>query len=254
MFRIDPASRFALRLRRWRSRLGIAAPRVAVRTEHPLHWRAVAVVVLTGLALAMAGWIYNAGLRFAGFHSEDSEQELAELRAQVQQLSRDLEQATSVASSSDSRLRIESTAHERLAAQIKALEAENSRLKADLAMFENLAGSDSGAPGLEISRVQVFREGPAGEYRFRLLIAQRGGEKEFRGVLRLTVLAMRNNQSVLIEIPERNDENSAQYAVVVRRFGRHEGVFKLDPGLQVRRVDARLLEGGVVKASGSAAL
>lgn len=251
MFGFEPASRFALILRRWRNRMGIAAPRVAIRTELPWHWRALSVVFLAGGSLALAGWIYDAGLRFAGFHSESSAQEVADLRGRVQQLSDELEQASKIANSSDSRLKIESTAQDRLAAQIKSLEEENTRLKADLAMFENLAGSEDGPPGLEISRLQIIPEGERGAYRFRLLIAQKGSvkDREFKGRLQLAVTLLQGAQTAIIELPGKGEVNPAQYSTIVRRFGRMEGVFRIPEAASIQRVEARLMEGQVIKAT-----
>ena len=250
MLGLDPTSRFALKLRRWRSRLGISAPRVAIRTELPWHWRALSVVVLAACSLALAGWIYNAGLRFAGFHIETSAQELTELRERVKQLSDELEQSNKIANASGSRLMIESTAQERLASQIKSLEEENTLLKADLAMFENLAGNDQGPPGLEISRLQVVPEGAGGQHRYRLLIAQRGDvrDREFKGHLQLTVTLAQGTQTVIMDLPDKAEANPAKYLVSVRRFGRMEGVFRIPEAARIQRVEARLLEGSVVKA------
>jgi hypothetical protein len=57
MFRPFASSRLALTLRRLRGRFGISAPRVAIRTHLPWYWRALAIVVLSGVSLALAGWI-----------------------------------------------------------------------------------------------------------------------------------------------------------------------------------------------------
>jgi hypothetical protein len=256
MFGFDPASRLAVSLRRWRGRIGISAPRLAIKTELPWHWRALSMVFLGGCSLALAGWIYDSGSRFAGFHMESSSQELAGLRDQVEQLRKELEQATKIASSSDSRLKIESTAQDRLVDQLKSLEEENIRLKADLAMFENLAGNEQGPPGLEISRLQLHQEGDKGQYRFRLLIAQKGlaRDKEFKGNLQLTVSALQGSQVIVLNLPSKGELNPGQYSVLVRRFGRVEGVFRVPSGVSIQRVEARVLESGVVKAASSITL
>lgn len=253
MFGLDPTSRFALKLRRWRSRIGIAAPRVAVKSEVPLHWRVLSVLILVGCSLALAGWIYTSGLRFAGFHIESSAQELTELRNQVQQLRDELERTSKIADSSDSRLKIESTAHDRLATQIKSLEEENTRLKADLAMFENLAGNDQGPPGLEIARLQVMPEGERGQYRFRVLVAQKGASRDFKGSLQLVVRLVQGSQTAIMELPGKSG-NPTQYLMSIRRFGRVEGLFRIPDGASIAHVEARLLENGVVKASNSVSL
>ena len=253
MFRLDPTSRLALSLRRWRSRIGISAPRVTIRTQIPWHWRVLAVAFLGACALVLAGWIYDAGRRFAGFHSESSAQELTDLRERVGHLSKELEQATKIASSSDSRLTIESTAQNRLVAQIKSLEEENIRLKSDLAMFENLVSNDRGPPGLEISRLQLHSEGGAGDYRFRLFIVQKGGasDREFKGNLQLTVFLTQDGRQVVVNLPAKDEINLSQYSVVARRFGRLDGIFHVPAKARIQRVDARVLESGVIKATTS---
>ncbi len=254
MFGADPTARIALMLRRWRSRIGISAPRVTVRTQLPWHWRALSVIFLAACSLALAGWIYDAGLRFAGFHSQSSANELALLRDQVQKLTTELELANKKANSSDSRLTIESTAQDRLAVQIRSLEEENIRLKADLAVFENLAGNDQGPPSLEISRLQMIPEGNDGRYRFRLLIGQRGGarDREFKGNLQLTVTAIREGQAVNFEFPGKGETNLGQYSVTVRRFGRVEGLIRIPDNLRIQSVVARVLEAGQLRSTSMA--
>lgn len=241
-------------LRRLRSRFGISAPKVAVRTHVPWYWRAVSVILLAGASLALAGWIYDAGRQFAGFHQGASEQELAAMRERTARLEADLDAARKVANSSESRLRIESTSQERLARQIASLEEENVRLKADLATFESLAGGQPGS-GLAISRLQIL---PAGEgnYRFRLLLAQTGEkkDKEFNGMIQLVAIVQRGKDTAMIQIPGGNDPAAGNFQVSFRHFRRVEGSFKVAADARIQRVEARLVQDGVVKASQSVSL
>jgi len=255
MFGSFASSRLALNLRRLRSRFGISAPRVLVRTHLPWYWRALAVVVLSGASLALAGWIYDAGQRFAGFHQGASEHEIAGMRERMAQLETDLEAARKVANASESRLRIESTAQERLTAQIRALEEENTRLKSDLATFESLAGEQVGNSGLAISRLQILPVG-GGEYRYRLLVAQTGEkkEKEFNGMIQLVATVQRGKDTAMIQFPAAGDPAASQYQVRFRYFRRLEGTFKLAAEARIQRVEVRLIQDGAVKASQSVAL
>jgi hypothetical protein len=257
MFRFDPTSRIALILRRLRSHTGITAPRVAIKTELPWHWRAFSVIALLLLALLGAAWIYATGLSFAGFHIVSSTQELAELREQVRVLSAERDEASKVANASDSRLMIEATTHERLSNQIKRLEDENARLKADLVMLEKLAGGDDRGPaGLEISRLQVFPDGASGQFRYRMLVAQKGGARgrDFKGGLQLQASLFREGRPVNMTFPEANEPRPEQFVVSIRRFGRLEGVFNVPEGAKLRSIEARLIESGNVQASATAAL
>ena len=255
MFRPFTSSRLALTLRRLRGRFGISAPRVAIRTHLPWYWRALAIVVLSGVSLALAGWIYDAGRRFSGFHQVASEHEIAEMRERLARQESELEGARKVANSSESRLRIESTAQERLAAQIRALEEENTRLKADLATFESLAGDQAGKSGLAISRLQIV-PGGGGQYRYRLLLAQTGDkkDKEFNGMIQFVATVQQGQETVMMQFPAAGDPAAGQYQVNFRHFRRMEGTFKVAAEARVLRVEARLVQDGAVKASQSLVL
>lgn len=242
-------------LRRLRGRFGISAPRVAVRTHLPWYWRALSVIVLAGASLALAGWIYDAGQRFAGFNQGATEQEIAGMRERLVQLESEIDNARKVANASESRLRIESTSQEQLAGQIRLLEEENSRLKADLATFESLAGGQAGVSGLAISRLQILPAGN-GEYRYRLLLAQTGDkkDKEFNGTIQLIATVQRDQETVMMQFPAAGEPASSKYQVSFRYFRRIEGVFKVAAEMRVLRVEVRLMQDGAVKASQSVAL
>lgn len=255
MFGSFSSSRLALTLRRLRGRFGISAPRVAVRTHLPWYWRALSVVVLAGTSLALAGWIYDAGQRFAGFQQGASEHEIANMRERIAQLESELEAARTVANASESRLRIESTSQEQLSRQIRTLEDENTSLKSDLATFESLAGGPAGDPGLAISRLQIL-PGGGGQYRYRLLVAQTGDkkDKEFNGTIQLIATVQRGKETVMMQFPGAGDPAAGQYQVNFRYFRRLEGTFKVAADARIQRVEARLVQNGVVKASQSVAL
>jgi hypothetical protein len=244
-----------LTLRRLRGRFGISAPRVAVRTHLPWHWRALSVVVLSGVSLALAGWIYSAGQSLAGFHQGASETEIAGMKERIAQLESELERTRKVANVSESRLRIESTSQEQLAVQLKTLEEENTRLKSDLATFESLAGEQVGESGLAISRLQIL-PGSGGQYRYRLLLAQTGTkkDKEFKGMLQLMATVQRGKETAIMQFPAVGDPAASAYQVNFRYFRRLEGTFKVAADARVERVEVRLIQDGVVKASQSVAL
>ncbi|MDP1734708.1 MAG: hypothetical protein Q8L44_10145 [Sulfuritalea sp.] len=207
------------------------------------------------MSLALAGWIYDAGQRFAGFHQGASEHEITSMRERISRLESDLESARKVANASESRLRIESTSLEQLSLQIKTLEEENTRLKSDLATFESLAGGQAGDSGLAISRLQIL-PGDGGQYRYRLLLAQTGDKKdrEFNGMIQLIATVQRGKETVMMQFPAAGDPAASQYHVNFRYFRRLEGTFKVAADARIQRVEVRLMQDGVVKASQSVAL
>ncbi len=177
------------------------------------------------------------------------------LRERVTQLESELIDTRRVANSSDSRLRIESTAQDRLTQQVKTLEEENVRLKADLSIFENLASASSGPSGVAISRFQIIQEGND-RYRYRLILAQQGAsrDREFRGNLKFLVTLARGNETVNMEFPGKTEVATNQYNLAFRLFGRIDGVLSVPAELRLVRVEARVIEGGVVRVSGVATL
>lgn len=247
----DAGSRLAVALRRLRGRFGIAAPRVAVRTHIPWYWRALAIVVMSAAALAMAGWIYDAGRRFAGFDSSLSAQEVASLRARSQEMEAELSRLRGVANASESKLQIEQTTLRQLTAQVATLEQENARLKEDLAAFEQLAQGESKAAGPVLSRLRVEATGTSGQYRYHLVAALNGAGKvhEFNGLLRISVTVQQGGRDVIIDLPAVGEAAAPQYQVTIKHFRKLEGSFSIPAGASLKGVEVRLLQGGAVRAS-----
>ena len=128
-------------IKRIRSRFGISAPKMMVRTHVAWYWRWLGMVAALAVSLVVAAWLYDAGRRFAGFDRSETEQELSQLRASVTKLEEETRRLRAIADASESRLKIEQSAQAQLGVQAKALEEQNTRLKEDLAFFENLTPS-----------------------------------------------------------------------------------------------------------------
>ena len=236
-------------LRRWRGRFGISAPRVAVRTHLPWHWRALAAVAILAISLALAGWVYDAGRRFAGFDRSATEEELGSLRAKSAELTREVSRLRSYADASESKLQIELTAQQQLTRQVKALEDENVKLKEDLSVFENLAQADGPEGNPSINGLRV--EADADQYRYRMLVAMRGGKKdpEFSGSLQLVVTLQQDGKSAIIVLPTLGDPAANKYIINFKHFRRIEGTFKIPVGARLKSVEVRLLQNGELKVS-----
>lgn len=241
MLRLSPG------LRKLRHRWGIAAPRMTVRTHVAWHWRALGAVAMLTVSLVLALWMYDAGRRFAGFDAVAASEELAELRARVSRLDDEAKQLRAVAATSESRVQIERTAQERLVAQLKAMEAENGRLKEDLAFFENLAAG-RGEDRVAVSRLKVDQDGVPGEYRYRLLVTQGGKDREFQGRLQLVVTVKHGGREQMLLFPADDaSRDAAAYRIQFRRFYRAEGAFRVDPGAKVQSVQVRVFEQGAAQ-------
>jgi hypothetical protein len=251
------ASGLALKLRRLRSRFGITAQQVAVRTHVPWHWRAMALGAILALVLVLAGWVYDTGRRFGGFDRSASEEEIGMLRQKVTELEDETARLRSIANAGESNLQIEKTTRDQLSRQVKALEEENAKLKESLAVFENLAKGGSQGESISVSRLRVEPDGVRGHYRYRLLVSRQGEQagQEFRGNLQiyLTVLQA-DGESAMIILPRPDDPDAAKFAVAFRSFRTLEGHFQIPSEARIKRVEVRLVQGNAVKASQSVTL
>jgi hypothetical protein len=148
-----------------------------------------------------------------------------------------------VADASESKLKIEQSAQRQLASQVKALEAQNARLREDLALFESLAPS---ADRLTINSFTVRPDVLPGEYRYRLLVLLGGGRKDrhFQGSLQLLV----NAGDETLVIPDPAQPESGPFKLNFKHFQRVEGTFRVPPPRKVQSVQVRVLEHGASQA------
>lgn len=236
-------------IKRVRGRFGISAPKMTVRTHVAWYWRWLGMVGALAVSLVIAAWLYDAGRRFAGFDRSETEQELAQLRASVVRLEEETRRLRAIADVSESRLKIEQSAQAQLGAQIKALDEQNTRLKEDLAFFENLTPT---ADRLSIHRFKVEPNALPGEYRYRLLVLLGGRrDREFQGSMQLVVSVQENGRDATIVIPDQASANDSAYRLQFKYFRRVEGTFRVGPGAKVLSVQARVLEHGSDQARAS---
>ncbi len=235
-------------LRQMRRHFGMAAPRVTVRAHVPWYWRALVMVATLAVAMVMAGWVFDIGRRFAGFDKNKSEQELSELRERVASL----ETEHNRNSSSEASLEIERTARQRLGEQLKAIEAENARMREELATFESLASGTVKTEAANIHRLQVEADSKvAGAFRYRMLLSAPSGvnDHEFKGHLQIAALVQQGDKTAMVDIPDTAKPGQQWFLLSFKYFRRVEGNFVLPAGTTLKRLDVRLMQGTVVVAS-----
>lgn len=246
-----PSSHLALKLRRLRSRFGISAPRVTVRTHVPWYWQALGVAVTGAVALALAGWVYDAGRRIAGFDRSESAQEISTLRARVAELEAEVEKLRAANNAGESSLQIERTAQQQLTAQVTTLEAENNRLKEENAVFERLAQGEGRESAITISRLRVFADGGSGRYRYQFLVAQNGEQRgrEFKGNVQAVVTLQPEGSGGMMIFPRPNDPDADRFDVAFKHFRRIDGAFTLPAGAKPKSVEIRLMQDGALRVA-----
>lgn len=227
---------------RWkllRRRLTISAPRVAVRSAlpWPLRWATVAIVL--GFCGAISLWAFELGKNLAGIDTT-SKEEMAQLRGELERARGERDKLQSILNTSGSLMTAERSAQERLAAQIRQLEAENRALRDDLGFFEKLIPA-SGAESVAIRGLQA-EVLPGGELRWQVLVSQPGkNAPEFRGKLLLSVAGTLAGKPWSLDLPTTDD-------LRFRQFRRLEGMAGLPEHAVVQTVSAKVVEGTATRA------
>lgn len=233
-----------------RRRLSISAPKMTIKTHIPWPLRAAAVVVLLGISIALGLWAYDAGKQFAGF-GVDLKAEVARLHEQVQQLTAERDQLAATSSGIESRISIERATQEQLASQIKILEAENAKLKNDLAFFENLSGGAKVAEGVTVKRFEIEPDSTPNQFHYRILLVQGGKPgKDFSGDLQLILTLQQGGKAVMMTLPRAGTEvtDANQYQVSFRFYKRLEGSFSIPADASLKQAQVRILERGTLRA------
>jgi hypothetical protein len=265
-----------VKLRLLARQLTVSAPRMTVRRHvpWPLRLAPVTLAVVAGALGAFALWQALFGR---------AEEERGALQAQVEQMRRQLgeesaqrQRLAGVADAADSQLKVERTAAERLAAQVRTLESENARLKADLAYLESLLPAGAAEGIVAIRRFEVEPDPASGQLRYRALLTQGGRpERDFEGSMQLLVSAVDNGKPVTLAVAPPGGAGGGVAAVVsasggagpaagaaagertrlqFRRYLRMEGQLSMPAGLVARSVQLRVFEGGALRAQQTAAL
>lgn len=223
--------------------------RVTVR-RHVSLWLRVGFVLLVaglGAALAITIWQFTAG--DLGTRNAELEREIAALRAETATLRSEYERVSAIANAADAKLTVERTAGQQLAEGARNTEAENARLRADLAYLESLLPASGRDQPVAIRRLRVETDGAPNQFRYQALLTRGTTSKgEFSGTLALTVRANLAGKALTIELPTNGADPAAAIKVSFTHYQRIDGRFQLPAGAVLRSVQMRLLEGKEVRA------
>lgn len=245
-----PSARLALIRRHLRQRFGIAARHVGIHSEIRWYWHALLFVVVIWVSLTAAGWMYDAGRRFAGFDRAESDRELVALKDKLAELEIRAEQATESARVASAQLQVELATLEELSTQVRSLRQENATLKEDLALFDGLVAGAAQAPaGVRVPRA-TLEPGANGKVKYRILILHQPATKwakDFSGSFEFQLTLRHEGQSVMITVPPDEKVPSSAFHFSVKHLYRAEGDFDVPPGAELLGAELRLLQEGVVK-------
>ncbi len=229
-------------LRSLKSRFGIAAARMRVRTHIPLPVRMLVAAMLVAAGLWLANWVYDTGMRLAGFEKSQAEEALRSLSERLSRLEAENATLRVEAARLGRQVEIEQATSRELARTVKSLQDENATLKEDAAFFRNLLSPNPTAGGVSIYHAKLERNALVpGEYRYRLLLLNAGPrDQEFSGRVQILVSGVRDGKTVTVAEPG----PEGALAVRFRYYQRLEGTLRLPPGMAPRTAQVRLFEAG----------
>jgi hypothetical protein len=236
-----PTPAVTLRIRKFRRRFGITAPRVVVRTHLSWQWYAGGAALLLLLSLVII-WLFLQRGETGGM-----ERELDALRIQVRDLDGELLRLRSTAGTEQSAVQMERSTQQQLTSRIRVLELENLALKEDMRLLERLMSATGNETAI---RLESFRVVPDGQqrYHYRALLAFQSEKQapEFRGRLQILVVfsVAGKRQEMLLPVKR---EDAGEFQVEVRNFLRKEGAFEIPAGARLESVEARVLQGDTLK-------
>lgn len=219
-----------MRLRLWRRRLTISAPRMAIRSAVPWPVRWLLGAVVLGLSGAVALWAFDVGRQVAGLDTHSVE-EMAQLRDRVAQLERELQRAQAVANTAEASLITERTTQQALAAQLSDLQNDNRSLRRDLAFYEQLIPA-SGQDGLAVRGLQAQRR--LATVHWQLLLVQSGRQT---AELKVTYTGLQDGQ------PWSMTEPATRRPMAIRQSLRLEGAATVPEDVVVKTVSIRVMQG-----------
>ena len=226
---------------------------MTVKTQRPWPFTLLLLVIAIGLGGAVALWTYDLGREFAGVKRLPTADALA-YQTQLQKLASERDQFSTTVNSAESQLTIERAAKQQLATQVKGLEAENTKLKEDLAFFESLLPTDTGTQDVAVRRLTIDMIAP-NQLRYRMLLMQGGrGKTDFSGNLELALTTLQAGRSTVVIYPRANDSGREKFKLQFRHYQRIEGILTLPDGATPRSVQVRVLEKGQTRAQASANL
>jgi hypothetical protein len=237
----------------WRRRLTMSSSQFMVQQKTPWPVQLAKVLLVAALG-AGAMWFYDFAHGLSNSDPHNAKEQLARFQGQVETLTSERDKFSSTVNAAESQLNIERSAQKQLAAQVKSLEAENTRLKEDLAFFESLLPSATGPQGIAIRRLKIDQISST-QLRYRVLIMQGGkGDQAFVGNLQLTLTSLQAGKSTVINFPDAINNDQEKFKLYFRHYQSVEGILTLPEGTATKSVQARVMEKGQVRAQQSANL
>ena len=235
------------RLKQFRRRFGVSAPKLSVKTHFAWPWRAVGI----GCVVAIVGWMvwtgFDAGRLLGGFYKSEAEERRIELETQVTTLAEENRQLLSRVTRLESEGQMAKGAQDSLTRQALALQTENTQLKEELSYLQQLVSGNSKEGAITMQRPTVERDGPE-QVRLRMLVVQGGGKgAPFSGLLSIGLELQQEGKRQHLNLPEEQPETAMALKLNFTYYQRIDVAVKVAPGASVRTLQARVFQSGTAQ-------
>jgi hypothetical protein len=217
---------------------------MAVRTRLSWRWRLPALLAAVGLITGMWWWGFDFGQFLGGFNRHAIAEKQARLEADTTELREENGRLRAQLAEMESALNVTRGAQATLSRQALELQNENTQMKEELAFLRTLF-SDTGKPGtVTIQRLAAEKDGDD-VYRFSMLVVRGGNPTdEFLGQLTLSASVAADGRSSVLTLPDDQPDTAAALQLKFKYYQRVEGTFRVPPGMQLRSLQARVVEPG----------
>ncbi len=243
--------KFKLLMRRL---FGFSASRMTIRRHVPWPMRLATTALAVAVGAVGAIWLWQYLFGHVSATQESQRVEIARLRTELERVDVERQKFEGFVNSASSQIKVEKTAADRLAGQIKALEEENALLKSDIAYFESLLPAGSTADsGVSIRRFEVSTDSTTNQIRYRALLMQGGRlEKEFSGNVQFVFNTVNAGRAGIWTWPDMAAGDARDRGKLsFKRYQRLEGSIELPAGTSARSVQLRVLERGALRVQQS---
>jgi hypothetical protein len=259
---VESVNNHLINLPRKRSK-PVGAPKLTIQRHVPLWLRALGwgLAVTLGAGAAILVWQQTMGKGMA--LRESLVQETEQLKVQLSVAEQERIRLQVLADSAESKLNVERTAQQALATQLRNLEADNAKLKTDLAYMESLLPSGAANTALSIRRFQVEKDKLPNQWVVKALLVQADKiERDFSGSWQIVVTGVQANKPATFTWPEASKDVSKEVLkeaqlkakLGFKRTQRIDEVFATPADFQVKSMQLRVLEQGSIRAQQSVSL
>lgn len=232
-----------------------AATKLTVKkhTPWPLQVAGVVLAAVIGAGLAVWGWqamFGNARVERAAIVAE-----LEASKSELEKETAERKRLAAIVNASDSNLKVEQSTVKQLSDQVKSMEAENAKLKADLSYFERLLPSGGQGEVIAVRSLEVSPDTVPNQLRYRALVVQGGREeKNFQGSLQIVMTLLSEGKPLTLVVPDPKSGDGKQSDPMKLNFTRYlkvDGQVEIPAGSVMKTFQLRVLERGAVRAQQS---